>query len=99
MVRLKRFRKFYVLVVSYIYFTRIIVFLLGATLPFEWVWLAVVFRESAALIFYAYTGYLFRPQTHNPYLEVHQDDEDDEERPIRSRAKEDDSTSLSMTPL
>lgn len=37
LVRLKRFRKFYLLVVTYIYFTRIIVYLLNATLPFEMV--------------------------------------------------------------
>jgi hypothetical protein len=35
LARLKNCRSFYLLVVSYIYFTRIIVFLLGATLPFE----------------------------------------------------------------
>lgn len=37
--RLKNFRSFYILVVSYVYFTRIIVFLLEATLPFEITWL------------------------------------------------------------
>ncbi len=73
--RLKSFRTFYLLVVSYVYFTRIIVFLLTATLPFEYTWLSNVFAEAAALLFYATTGYLFRPQSHNPYLAVDQDDE------------------------
>lgn len=75
-VRLKNFRTFYLLVVSYVYFTRIIVFLLSATLPFELTWLGVVFSEAAALIFYATTGYLFRPQSRNPYLAIGKDDDD-----------------------
>ena len=33
--KLTQFRQFYIIVVSYIYFTRIAVFLLGATLPFQ----------------------------------------------------------------
>merc|ERR1740117_2801441 len=58
-VRLKNFRTFYLLVVSYVYFTRIIVFLLSSTLPFELAWLGTVFSEGAAVAFYATTGYLF----------------------------------------
>jgi len=74
--RLKNFRSFYLLVVSYVYFTRIIVFLLGATLPFEITWLSYVFSELASLLFYGLTGYLFRPQTVNPYLAMGKDDDD-----------------------
>jgi len=74
MNRLKRFRTFYLLVVSYVYFTRIIVFLLNATLPFELTWLGTVISELATLAFYGITGWLFRPQVQNPYLEVDQDD-------------------------
>ena len=36
----------------YIYFTRIIVFLLAATLPFRYLWLRYVFAEGATLLFY-----------------------------------------------
>jgi len=97
MVRLQRFRKFYVLVVSYIYFTRIIVFLLGATLPFELVWLAVVFRESAAIIFYGVTGFLFRPLPHNPYLEVSVEDEDEDKDNAEKAARN--SRALELGPL
>jgi len=68
MNRLKSFRTFYLLVVSYIYFTRIIVFLLDATLPFEYTWVGVVILESANAAFYCTTGWLFRPQSKNPYL-------------------------------
>jgi hypothetical protein len=74
--RLKNFRSFYLLVVSYVYFTRIIVFLLEATLPFEVSWLGTVFNEAASLAFFFITGYLFRPQAVNPYLALGKDDDD-----------------------
>lgn len=75
MARLKNFRTFYLLVVSYIYFTRIIVFLMEATLPFSLAWLGPVFEELAAIVFYTVTGYLFRPQESNPYLALSKDDD------------------------
>jgi len=78
MARLKSFRTFYLLVVSYVYFTRIIVFLLGATLPYEMTFLSTVFAEAANATFYVITGYLFRPQSRNPYAMLMGDDVDDE---------------------
>ncbi len=56
MEKLKLFREFYLLVVTYIYFTRIIVFLLDATLPFKLVWLGEFFTEAATLLFWCLTG-------------------------------------------
>lgn len=76
MARLKNFRTFYLLVVSYVYFTRIIVFLLDATLPFEISWLSNILSECASILFYTTTGYLFRPQANNPYLSLSHDDDD-----------------------
>jgi len=73
MVRLKRFRTFYLLVVSYVYFTRIIVFLLNATLPFEFTWLGTVISELGTLAFFAVTGWLFRPQPQSPFLAQEED--------------------------
>jgi len=61
MEKLKLFRQFYLIVVSYIYFTRIIVYLLDATLPFRWVWLGDLFTEAATLAFFCITGYKFQP--------------------------------------
>lgn len=75
MARLKNFRTFYLLVVSYIYFTRIIVFLMEATLPYTLAYLGPVFEELAAVVFYTTTGILFRPQDSNPYLALSKDDD------------------------
>ena len=72
--KLKLFRHFYLLVVSYIYFTRVIVYLLDATLPFRAVWLGDFFTEIATLIFYITVGYNFRPEFDNPYFQLAEED-------------------------
>lgn len=72
--KLTLFRQFYIMVVTYIYFTRIIVFLLAATMPYDWMWLRYVFTELATLAFYVVTGYKFKPAENNPYLPVAKDD-------------------------
>lgn len=74
LIRLKNFRSFYLLVVVYVYFTRIIVFLLGATLSFERTWIGQVCAEAAGLLFYFMTGYMFRPQPRNPYISLGEED-------------------------
>jgi len=74
--KLKLFRQFYLIVVSYIYFTRIIIFLLDATLPFKLVWMGEMFSELAALSFFSIVGYKFRPSEDNPYFKLDVGDED-----------------------
>ena len=76
--KLTLFRQFYVMVVTYIYFTRIVVFLLAATLPFDLLWLRYVFSEAATIAFYAVTGIKFRPRVDNPYLPLKRDGDDDD---------------------
>lgn len=44
----------------YIYFTRIIVYLLDSTLPFQLIWLAAAASEAATLAFYVAAGVSFR---------------------------------------
>lgn len=71
--KLKLFRQFYLMVVAYIYFTRIIVYLVDATLPFRMVWLGSFFSELATLIFFCVTGYKFRPAPDNPYFSLEEE--------------------------
>ena len=77
--KLKLFRHFYVMIVCYIYFTRIIVYLLQLTVPFQYAWLDEMFKEMATYVFFVLTGYKFRPASHNPYFASTSDDEDEEE--------------------
>ena len=58
------------MVVVYIYFTRIVVFLLAATIPYYLLWLGPCATETATLLFFVVTGYKFRPSQDNPYLPV-----------------------------
>jgi len=76
LVKLKLFREFYILVVCYIYFTRIIVYLVRVTLPCQMAWGAKGASELASLLFYLAVGYKFRPHADNPYLRVSDDDTD-----------------------
>jgi hypothetical protein len=75
--KLTRYRNFYMAVVGYIYFTRIIVYLLGATVPFNLSWLKSFSDEAATVFFFCWTGWKFRPMCDNPYLPVQLDDDDD----------------------
>eukprot|EP00090_Calanus_glacialis_P003347 TRINITY_DN12482_c0_g1_i1.p1 TRINITY_DN12482_c0_g1~~TRINITY_DN12482_c0_g1_i1.p1 ORF type:complete len:615 (-),score=209.75 TRINITY_DN12482_c0_g1_i1:238-2082(-) len=76
--KLKLFRHFYVMVVCYVYFTRIIVYLLRITVPFQYEWLDSMFKEVATLVFFVMTGYKFRPASNNPYFAVATDDDSEE---------------------
>ncbi|XP_021185798.3 protein GPR107 [Helicoverpa armigera] len=66
--KLKLFRHFYVMVVCYIYFTRIVISILNITVPFQYAWIDEMFREVATLVFFVMTGYKFRPAAANPYF-------------------------------
>ncbi|XP_047222371.1 protein GPR108 [Girardinichthys multiradiatus] len=74
--KLKLFRHFYIMIVCYIYFTRIIAILLKITMPFQWQWCYEFMVEVSTLIFFVLTGYKFRPASNNPYLQLPQDEED-----------------------
>ncbi len=74
--KLKLFRHFYIMVVCYIYFTRIIAYLLKIVVPFQYEWLDEMFREMATFVFFVMTGYKFRPASNNPYFSVPTDDFD-----------------------
>ncbi|XP_071359572.1 protein GPR108 isoform X2 [Trachinotus anak] len=74
--KLKLFRHYYVMIVCYIYFTRIIAILLKVTMPFQWQWCYEFLVEASTLIFFVLTGYKFRPASNNPYLQLPQDEED-----------------------
>ena len=70
MEKLALFKQFYIMVVAYVYFTRIIVYLLQATLPYQYTWLGDAAGEVATLAFYVTTGLKFQPAQHNPYLSL-----------------------------
>jgi hypothetical protein len=69
--KLRLFRSFYLLVVSYIYTTRIVVYLFATMLDYRHQWIRHFVVEAVTLAFYITVGMLFRPMGENPYLSVH----------------------------
>jgi hypothetical protein len=63
--KLKLFRTFYLLVIAYIYATRIVVFLVSSALDYRHLWLREAIVELTTLSFYVTTGLLFRPRVEN----------------------------------
>nr|XP_012291479.1 protein GPR108 isoform X1 [Aotus nancymaae] len=77
LAKLKLFRHYYVMVICYVYFTRIIAILLRVAVPFQWQWLYQLLVEGSTLAFFVLTGYKFQPAGDNPYLQLPQEDEED----------------------
>ncbi len=61
-------------VVVYIYFTRIVVYLLKNTMQsaVEYTWVSDAADQLATLAFYVWTAVKFRPTDQNPYLKLEQ---------------------------
>ncbi|KXZ52730.1 hypothetical protein GPECTOR_8g123 [Gonium pectorale] len=68
--KLTLFRQFYVMVVVYIYVTRIVVYLLKSTMQYQYSWVAAAVEELVTLAFYVWTATKFRPTDQNPYLKL-----------------------------
>ncbi|XP_027101548.2 protein CANDIDATE G-PROTEIN COUPLED RECEPTOR 7-like [Coffea arabica] len=76
LMKLTLFRQYYIVVICYIYFTRVVVYALETITSYRYLWTSVVAGELATLAFYVFTGYNFKPEAHNPYFVV--DDEEEE---------------------
>ncbi|KAA0198543.1 Lung seven transmembrane receptor [Fasciolopsis buskii] len=75
---LRLFRHFYILVICYVYFTRVVAYLLTITVPYTLTWVVELFKESITLFFFVAVGYKFRPVDDNPYLLVPNEDDDED---------------------
>jgi G protein-coupled receptor 107 len=74
--KLRLFRSFYLLVVAYIYATRILVYLFATLLDYQHLWLRYMVVEIVTLAFYVTVGCMFRPMAENPYLTLKRHDRD-----------------------
>ncbi|XP_062146480.1 protein CANDIDATE G-PROTEIN COUPLED RECEPTOR 7-like [Alnus glutinosa] len=66
LMKLTLFRQYYIVVICYIYFTRVVVYALETITSYRYLWTSVVAAELATLAFYVFTGYKFKPEAHNP---------------------------------
>lgn len=76
LMKLTLFRHYYVVVICYIYFTRVVVYGLETITNYRYQWTSVVAGECGTLAFYVFTGFNFRPKSCNPYFAI--DDEEEE---------------------
>ncbi|KAL0331603.1 UNVERIFIED_CONTAM: protein CANDIDATE G-PROTEIN COUPLED RECEPTOR 7 [Sesamum angustifolium] len=70
LMKLTLFRQYYIVVICYIYFTRVVVYALETITLYKYLWTSIVAGELATLAFYVFTGYKFKPEAHNPYFAV-----------------------------
>uniref|UniRef100_A0A6B2L5D2 Intimal thickness related receptor IRP domain-containing protein n=1 Tax=Arcella intermedia TaxID=1963864 RepID=A0A6B2L5D2_9EUKA len=77
--KLTLFRQFYLIVLAYIYFTRIVVVFTKLAVPFHVEWINYVLEEGASLAFYIIIGYKFRPKKDSPYFETGTGENDENE--------------------
>ena len=74
--KLRLFRSFYLLVVAYVYFTRIVVYLFATMLDYHHTWLRYAVTELGTLTFYVVVGIKFRPVADNQYAPVRVSEDD-----------------------
>ncbi|KAL5215927.1 hypothetical protein ABZP36_007328 [Zizania latifolia] len=74
--KLTLFKQFYLVVVGYLYFTRIAVSAFAAVLSYRYQWFVTVAMETASLAFYIFVFYNFKPVEKNPYLYVGDEEEE-----------------------
>ncbi|OMO96047.1 Transmembrane receptor, eukaryota [Corchorus olitorius] len=73
--KLTLFKQFYIVVIGYLYFTRIVVSAIGAFLSYKLEWVMVILEEGASLAFYVFIFYNFQPMEKNPYLVINDEEE------------------------
>mmetsp|Transcript_14918 Transcript_14918/g.21346 ORF Transcript_14918/g.21346 Transcript_14918/m.21346 type:complete len:568 (+) Transcript_14918:34-1737(+) len=93
--KLKLFRSFYILVILYIYYTRVAVYLVSASLGYKHTWMQYLMVEMGTLAFYVVTGMRFRPMCDNPFFESKDNDENIEGQ---SLLREDDTIEIIELP-
>jgi hypothetical protein len=77
LIKLRLFRSFYLLVVAYIYATRILVYLFSTMLSYKYLWVSYFVVELITLSFYVSVGFMFRPMIETPYASVDRREDED----------------------
>ncbi|KAF8369379.1 hypothetical protein HHK36_032612 [Tetracentron sinense] len=75
LTKLTLFKQFYIVVVGYLYFTRVVVSALGSVISYKYEWVMAAAAEGASLAFYFFIFYNFQPIEKNPYFVIDEEDE------------------------
>ncbi|XP_044474121.1 protein CANDIDATE G-PROTEIN COUPLED RECEPTOR 7-like [Mangifera indica] len=83
LAKLTLFRQFYIVVIGYLYFTRIVVFALKTIAAYKYQWVSNAAEETASLVFYMVIFYMFRPVEENEYFVLDEEEEEAAEMALR----------------
>ncbi|TKY52850.1 integral to membrane [Spatholobus suberectus] len=83
LAKLTLFRQFYIVVIGYLYFTRIVVFALKTIAAYKYQWVSNLAEETASLAFYVVMFYMFRPVERNEYFVLDEEEEEAAEIALR----------------
>ncbi|TYI33118.1 hypothetical protein ES332_A04G109700v1 [Gossypium tomentosum] len=83
LAKLTLFRQFYIVVIGYLYFTRIVVFALRTIAAYKYQWVSNAAEETASLAFYLIIFFMFRPVEKNEYFILEEEDEEAAELALR----------------
>ncbi|CAI9273345.1 unnamed protein product [Lactuca saligna] len=83
LAKLTLFKQFYVLVIGYLYFTRLVVYSLKTISSYKFEWVANGAEEVASVAFYIVMFFMFRPIDKNKYFLIDGEEEKDAERTLR----------------
>ncbi|KAK8955942.1 hypothetical protein KSP40_PGU013602 [Platanthera guangdongensis] len=83
LAKLTLFRQFYIVLVGYLYFTRIVVYALKTIAAYKFQWVSVAAEETVSLAFYIFMFYMFRPVERNQYFVLDDDEEEAAEAALR----------------
>ncbi|XP_043707166.1 protein CANDIDATE G-PROTEIN COUPLED RECEPTOR 7-like [Telopea speciosissima] len=85
LAKLTLFKQFYIVVVGYLYFTRVVASAIGAVIDYKLDWFITAAVEGASFGFYTFIFSNFQPKEKNPYFVI-----DDEEEAAAAQELEDD---------
>ncbi|PKI60984.1 hypothetical protein CRG98_018614 [Punica granatum] len=83
LAKLQLFRQFYIVVIGYLYFTRIVVFALRTIAAYKYQWVSNAAEEIASLAFYIVMFYMFKPVERNEYFILDEEEEKEAEMALR----------------
>lgn len=83
LAKLTLFRQFYIVLVGYLYFTRIVVYVLKTIAAYKYQWVSVQAEETVSLAFYIFMFYMFRPVERNQYFVLDDEEEEAAEAALR----------------
>lgn len=83
LAKLTLFRQFYIVVIGYLYFTRIVVFALKTITAYKYRWVSNLAEEAASLAFYIVMFYMFMPVEKNEYFVLDEEEEEAAEMALR----------------